>query len=138
MRQCKLLMLKKKQMLLWSIMYLNAFIDSFFFRFNLLSHFSVLYTFLFSKPFWNNQAFLEKLGFLVNKSLCSLKQVQENVHLVILYSLACDLPHHAPNQIDFGKKNVEINSDIAIFSVFFSGSIIRLEKITSCPWNDCE
>ena len=74
----------------------------------------------------------------MNKSLYFSKQVQENVHLVILYSLACDLPHHAPNQIDYGKKNVEINSNIAIFSVFFSDSIIRLEKITTCSWNDCE
>ena len=45
---------------------------------------------------------------------------------------------YAPNQIDYGKKNVEINSGTAIFSVFFYDSIITLEKITTCSWNDCE
>ena len=89
---------------------------------------------------------LEKLGFLVNKNLCSSKQVQENV---VCLAIFCSLlhykvkvfpcvPHCAPNHIDYGKKNVEINSGTAIFSIFFSDSIITLEKITTCFWKDCE
>ena len=70
---------------------------------------------------------LEKLGFLVNKSLCSSKQVQENVVCIVIFCfLLCYkvkvfpcVPHCAPNHIDYGKKNVEINSGTAIFSIFF-------------------
>ena len=55
---------------------------------------------------------LEKLGFLVHESLCSSKQVQENiVHLKILFNVlryTC-LPHrvpcHAPNEVSYGKMN---------------------------------
>ena len=69
----------------------------------------------------------KKLGFLLNESPWSSKQVQENfVRLVNLCSLwhyevkvSHCVPHCAPNQIDYGKKNVEINSGTAIFSVFF-------------------
>ena len=89
---------------------------------------------------------LEKLGFLVNKSLCSSKQVQENVVCIVIFCfLLCYkvkvfpcVPHCAPNHIDYGKKSVEINSGTAIFSIFFSGSIITLEKFTTCFWKDCE
>ena len=38
------------------------------------------------------------------------------------------VPCRAPNEIDYRKKNVEINSGAAVFSVFsFSDSIITLE-----------
>ena len=55
---------------------------------------------------------LEKLGFLAHESLCSSNQVSENiVHLIILYFLALYrytclphlVPHHAPNEIGYGK-----------------------------------
>ena len=46
--------------------------------------------------------------------------------------------HHVPNQIDYGKKNAELNSGTAIFSIFFSDIIITLEKINTFSWSDCE
>ena len=51
------------------------------------------------------------------------------------------LPCCAPNEIGYGKINVEINSGIAVFSVFFFLSLtvyLQLENVTSCSWNDCE
>ena len=55
---------------------------------------------------------LLKLGFLLNESLCSSKEVQENV-VCFIYA-PCDVtsytclphcvPHLAPNEIVYGKK----------------------------------
>ena len=41
---------------------------------------------------------------------------------------------YAPNQIDYGNKNVEINSGTATFSVFFCDSIITHDKITASSY----
>ena len=90
---------------------------------------------------------LEKLGFLVNKNLCSSKQVQENVVcLVIFCFLLCYKVKVIPSPCislctksnRLWKENVEINLGTAIFSIFFSDSIITLENITTCFWKDCE
>ena len=63
----------------------------------------------------------------MNKSPCSLKKVQEViVRLIILYLLFWLVTFkvkvfaspYAPNQINYRKKTVEINSGTAIFTVF--------------------
>ena len=88
---------------------------------------------------------LEKLGFLVNKSLCSSKQVQENVVCLVIFCFLlrykvkvfpspCTSLCTKSNRL--WKENVEINLGTAIFSIFFSDSIITLENITTCFWKD--
>ena len=57
---------------------------------------------------------LVKLGFLLNESLCSLKQVQQNVVYASWFYAPCGVmryscsPHRvpqlAPNEIDYGKR----------------------------------
>ena len=67
--------------------------------------------------------------------------VPHNFVLIVTLRSKClphCVPHCAPNQIDHGKKNVEMNSGAAIFSVFFSDSIVTLENIATYSWNDCE
>ena len=89
---------------------------------------------------------LEKLGFLVNKNLCSSNQVQENVMcLVIFCFLLCYEVKVFPSPCTslciksnrlWKEKcwNKFRYSYIQYF--FFSDSIITLENITTCFWKD--
>ena len=90
---------------------------------------------------------LEKLGFLVNQTLCSSKQVQEHVvPLVILcswryevqvFASPCTSPCTKWNRLC--KEKCLNKFKYSVFSVFlFSDSIILVENVTTCSWNDCE
>ena len=98
-----------------------------------------------------NTSGLEKLGFLMNESLCSLKQVQENVVCLVIFCflqrykikvLASQCTSLCIKSNRCGKKNVEMHSGTAtwwaIFCIFFSDSIIIFENITTCFWNNCD
>ena len=77
---------------------------------------------------YTDTSVLGKLGLLVNKNLCSSKQVQENVVcLVIFCFLLCYKVKVIPSPCislctksnRLWKENVEINLGTAIFSIFF-------------------